>query len=201
MTPMAIAPPRPRDRAGKRVAMIVAGNRPDRRAPPVPHHSTASQNKRGGRLLCRPFVFDRMSYFRLVSAVRSAESLTMPAAPHQFEPTPDRIDRGDEGAGVGSIDVAAGREVAGEGVAVTLGQVGVGVAEVQREHLVGEADADVPGVVVGIVDAVRERPPNVANWCRRTSPTCPATDGRTHPRCTCRRRWRRTTCSARSPCR
>src|ERR1700719_3689475 len=28
------------------------------------------------------------SYFRLVMAVRSAESLTMPAAPHQFEPLP-----------------------------------------------------------------------------------------------------------------
>src|ERR1700694_3136699 len=28
------------------------------------------------------------SYFRLVIAVKSAESLTMPAAPHQFEPVP-----------------------------------------------------------------------------------------------------------------
>jgi len=27
-----------------------------------------------------------MTYFRLVIAVRSAESLAMPAAPHQFEP-------------------------------------------------------------------------------------------------------------------
>ena len=42
-------------------------------------------------MLCRPFVFDRMSYFRLVIAVRSAESLTMPAAPHQFDPTPDGL--------------------------------------------------------------------------------------------------------------
>src|SRR5665213_1703365 len=62
-----------------------------------------------------------------------------------------RIDRGDVG-GAGRV------EGAGEGVAVTLRQVGVGVAQVEGEHLVGEADADVPGIVIGIFDAVRERP-------------------------------------------
>src|SRR5580698_5546168 len=45
-------------------------------------------NKRGGRPVCRPFDFSRITYFRLVIAVRSTESLAMPAAPHQFEPTP-----------------------------------------------------------------------------------------------------------------
>src|SRR5260370_39083110 len=45
---------------------------------------TAKQ--RGGRSLCRPRGLERMIYFRLVIAVRSAESLAMPAAPHQFEP-------------------------------------------------------------------------------------------------------------------
>src|ERR1700676_110692 len=45
-----------------------------------------SPKQRGGRLLCRPLVFRRRTYFRLVIAVRSAESLTMPVAPHQFEP-------------------------------------------------------------------------------------------------------------------
>ena len=49
------------------------------------------QKKRGGRSLCRPSSSTGRSYFRLVSAVRSAESLTMPAAPHQFEPTPDGL--------------------------------------------------------------------------------------------------------------
>src|ERR1700736_4029732 len=43
-------------------------------------------NKRGGRLLCRPRRLERITYFRLVIAVRSAESFAMPAAPHQFEP-------------------------------------------------------------------------------------------------------------------
>jgi hypothetical protein len=46
------------------------------------------QNKRGGRLLCRPLGLERMAYFRLAIAVRSTESLAMPAAPHQFEPVP-----------------------------------------------------------------------------------------------------------------
>ena len=35
-----------------------------------------------------PSVFERRTYFRLVIAVRSAESLTMPVAPHQLEPKP-----------------------------------------------------------------------------------------------------------------
>jgi hypothetical protein len=46
------------------------------------------QKKRGGRSLCRPRGLDGMTYFRLVIAVRSAESLAMPAAPHQLEPAP-----------------------------------------------------------------------------------------------------------------
>src|SRR5450432_3972596 len=45
-------------------------------------------NKRGGRLLCRPFGIERITYFRLLIAVRSAESLTIPVAPHQLEPNP-----------------------------------------------------------------------------------------------------------------
>src|SRR5205823_13026954 len=53
-----------------------------------------------------------------------------------------RIDRGDEGR----VEVGGG-VVAGESVARCLRQAGVGVAHVQREHLVGEADTDVPGVV------------------------------------------------------
>ena len=39
-------------------------------------------------MLCRPRRLERIGYFRLVIAVRSAESLTMPVAPHQPEPKP-----------------------------------------------------------------------------------------------------------------
>ena len=35
-----------------------------------------------------PLVFESVAYFKLVIAVRSAESFTIPAAPHQFEPKP-----------------------------------------------------------------------------------------------------------------
>src|SRR4030088_2898025 len=45
-------------------------------------------NERGGRSLCRPRILDGLAYFRLVIAVRSAESLTMPVALHQLEPKP-----------------------------------------------------------------------------------------------------------------
>src|SRR5436305_14688964 len=48
-----------------------------------------------------------------------------------------------------NIRRAGAVEGTGEGVAVTLVQVGVGVAQIEGEHLVGEADADIPGVVVG----------------------------------------------------
>src|SRR5205085_9158172 len=45
------------------------------------------QKQGGGRLLCRPqTVQPELGYFRLLIAVRSAENLTMPAAPHQLEP-------------------------------------------------------------------------------------------------------------------
>lgn len=50
------------------------------------------KQKRGGRSICRPFkVSGGETYFRLVIAVRSADSLTMPVAPHQLEPTPDGL--------------------------------------------------------------------------------------------------------------
>ena len=75
----------------------------------------------------------------------------MPAAPHQFEAGPTRIDRRDVGG-------SAGVEGAGEGVTVALRQVGVGIAQVEGEHLVGEADANIPGVIAGVGDAIREWP-------------------------------------------
>src|ERR1700736_5444955 len=86
MAPMAMAAPRPATAAS---AIL---RRPMRRhvcsSPPLanPDAFGSPQKQRGGRSLCRPRRFERMTYFRLVIAVRSAESFTMPAAPHQFEP-------------------------------------------------------------------------------------------------------------------
>jgi hypothetical protein len=48
----------------------------------------ARQNKRAADRSTAPVCLERMIYFKLVIAVRSAESLTMPAAPHQLEPKP-----------------------------------------------------------------------------------------------------------------
>ena len=55
-----------------------------------------TSNERGGKFSAAPRS-SKGTYFRLVIAVRSAESLTMPVAPHQLEPTPSRVDRGDVG--------------------------------------------------------------------------------------------------------
>ena len=55
---------------------------------PVKKHPVR-QKTRGRQIALPPFQQSRHdSYFRLVIAVRSAESLTIPAAPHQLEPAP-----------------------------------------------------------------------------------------------------------------
>ncbi len=82
----------------------------------------------------------------------SAENLATKAWPHQVEPKPNGL------IGVNAPGWKVARVIAGEGVTVAALQVGAGVAQVKREHLVGEADAGVPGVVVAIVDAEREVP-------------------------------------------
>jgi hypothetical protein len=46
------------------------------------------QSKRAADRSAAPNCLERMIYFKLVIAVRSAESLAMPAAPHQLEPKP-----------------------------------------------------------------------------------------------------------------
>ena len=113
------------------------------------------------------------TYLRLLS-VRSAESLAMKAAPHQLEPMPPGL------IGVTwSVPVAV--VIAGEGVAVALVQVGVVVAQVEREHLPGEAEADVPGVVVFVRDAVGLLARQPAATCHKSSRWCRATDGRNRP--------------------
>ena len=73
-----------------------------------------SPKEKGGGLLRRPSVIPSPeAYFRLVIAVRSADSLAMPAAPHQLEPTP-------VGLIAVMLVVPLAAEIAGEGVAVTL---------------------------------------------------------------------------------
>src|SRR5205807_1956569 len=46
--------------------------------------------------------------------------------------------------------------IAGEGVTIALREVRVGVAQIEREDLVGKTDADIPGVVAGLGNAVGE---------------------------------------------
>src|SRR5947207_12108794 len=71
------------------------------------------------------------------------------AAPVGAEPA--GIDRGYEGrAEIG------GAVIAREGVTIALRKVGVVVAQIQREHLVGEAYTDIPSVVAGLRNAKRE---------------------------------------------
>src|SRR5258707_12463237 len=74
--------------SGQRIVAIVAADRIDRPLAPIPSHFEPPQTKRGGRSLCRPFGLERTAYFRLVTAVRSAESLAIPAAPHQLDSKP-----------------------------------------------------------------------------------------------------------------
>ena len=72
------------------------------------------------------------------------------------------------------IDRGAGSarrvESTGEGAAVTLRQVGVRVAQIEGENLIGKADTDVPGVIVGILDAERETGNGIegVRWFRAT---------------------------------
>ena len=80
--------PRPRPRPPAHCGDRCGRSLSQRAANPV---SFAPPKNKGRQIALPPLVFDRRSYFRLVSAVRSAESLTMPAAPHQFEPTPDGL--------------------------------------------------------------------------------------------------------------
>jgi len=70
--------------------VIVATDRIGRRLRPISSDS-AHRKQKGQQIAPPPLRLDKMTYFRLVIAVRSAESLTMPAAPHQFDPTPDGL--------------------------------------------------------------------------------------------------------------
>src|SRR4029077_13221375 len=48
-------------------------------------------------------------------------------------------------------------EGARERGAIALAQIRIGIAQIQREHLVGEADSDVPGIIAWIGDSNRRR--------------------------------------------
>src|SRR3954469_216825 len=50
-----------------------------------------------------------------------------------------------------------GQLVAGERVAIALAQVGAVVAQIEREHRLGEGDTDVPVGVALVRDTVREK--------------------------------------------
>ena len=43
--------------------------------------------------------------------------------------------------------------VAGEGIAITLVEICVAVTQIEGEHLPGQTEPDVPGVIVLVVDA------------------------------------------------
>src|SRR5882724_11732357 len=91
MAPMAMAAPTP----ARRPAVRLRGPMP--RLPSLStvlkfHRMSLTKNKGAADRSAAPSVDDpKKSYFRLVMAVRSAESLTMPAAPHQFEPVPNGL--------------------------------------------------------------------------------------------------------------
>ena len=104
------------------------------------------------------------TYFRLPS-VRSADSLATKAAPHQLEADAAAIDRRE----LPIVEPSRSR-IAGEGIAVTLAQIRVVVAQIEGEHLPGETKTDVPGVVVRVGDAVgiaSEKPQRNRSPCRR----------------------------------
>ena len=80
MAPIAQRAAEARDHPRQNIAVIVAGDRA-RGAPPIPFHRKPAPKAKGKRAdrSAAPRSSRRRYYFRLVSAVRSAESLTMPA--------------------------------------------------------------------------------------------------------------------------
>src|SRR5258708_2535809 len=92
MLAMAIAPPRPASAPAR------TSPRPLRMSARAAVRSRSifiqkPRHNRKGRKIALPPRRSRVGgcYFRLVIAVRSAESLAIPAEPHQFEPTPDGL--------------------------------------------------------------------------------------------------------------
>src|SRR5262249_29499519 len=90
------------------------------------------------------------AYFTLAIAVRSNLPVATNVALHQGGAEPSRIDPGE-------VAREPCHVVAGEGVAITLAVVRVVVPQVEREHALGDADADVQGGVAVVGNAVRIR--------------------------------------------
>ena len=104
----------------------------------------------------------------------------MKAAPHQLEPMPPGL------IGV-KLPACRGGVIAGEGVAVTLAQVGVVVAQVEREGLLGEAEAARPRWCSSCRECRSETATRTVRRrrCSRSCRSFPATSGRHHPTRTC----------------
>src|SRR5581483_2291480 len=85
MTPIAIAPPRPATAPATAFRQLKSLNIP----PSGLRRSILTivpPKQKGGRSLCRPRRYQRnLRYFRLVIAVRSADNLATPVAPHQLD--------------------------------------------------------------------------------------------------------------------
>src|SRR5947207_11880137 len=102
--------------------------------------------QKGGRSLCRPGSMRSKTLLQVGHRRQVGRELGDAGCAAPVRTCPQRIVPGNGGGSNGRIEST--REYA----AITLRQVGVRVAQVQREHLVGKADADVPGVVIGIVN-------------------------------------------------
>src|SRR5436853_7688430 len=93
MAPMAIATPRPATAPSAALRgpivtpALFAASRQSRVIPIQPPKSIGAAD-RSAALVSQSL---ERAYFRLVIAVRSAESLTIPAAPHQFELFPNGL--------------------------------------------------------------------------------------------------------------
>src|SRR3979490_3465474 len=107
-------------------------------------------NKRGGTSLSRPQKSRENDLLQVGHRGQVSRELDDASRAAPVRTCPQRIVPGNGGGSDLSIESTR------EDAAITLRQVGVGVAQVQREHLVGKADADVPGIVISVMDAVRE---------------------------------------------
>src|SRR5712675_2385970 len=116
-------------------------------------------NKRGGRSLCRPQKSRENDLLQVGHRGQVGRELDDASRAAPVRTCPQRIVPGNGGGSDLSIESTR------EDAAITLRQVGVGVAQVQREHLVGKANADVPGVVISIMDAIREHRGTVEAVC------------------------------------
>ena len=86
---MAIAGPKACDGSLRYIAEADAAPSTIPRLPsPFQTHLAHRKTKRAADRSAAPLVLERMTYFRLVIAVRSAENFTTPAALHQLEPKP-----------------------------------------------------------------------------------------------------------------